>query len=85
MYLISVSFHTAILKGQATKDQMAYTIAGRRLDKTPIPDLWIMHDRFKSEYQAELKAEKINNGLATDRVIGFVDAIARSHADDWVG
>lgn len=55
----------AVIAKRATQDQMGYTIAGRSLSKTPMTDLILLRDRYKSEYQKEIKAEKINNGEGT--------------------
>lgn len=53
----------AVIQGRATKDQNSYAIAGRSLDRTPIPDLILLRDRYKAEYARELKAERIANGM----------------------
>lgn len=55
----------AVIEGRATKDQMSYQIAGRQLSRTPIADLLTLRSRYKAEYSAELKAERIKNGLDT--------------------
>lgn len=53
----------ATLYGRATKDQLSYEIAGRKLDKIPIPDLLALRSRFKNEVESEKRTERINNGL----------------------
>jgi len=55
----------ATLEGRATIDQQSYSIAGRTLAKIPIPDLIALRDKYKMEYQMELKAERLKNNLAT--------------------
>jgi len=55
----------AVIEGRANKDQASYTIAGRRLDRTPIPDLIVLYDKLKKEFAKELKAEKLAKGEST--------------------
>jgi len=55
----------ATLEGRATKDQQSYSIAGRTLSKIPIPDLIVLRDKYRIEYEKELKEERIRNNLAT--------------------
>lgn len=52
----------AVLESRATVDQMAYTIQGRSLSRTPIPDLLKLRDYYRAEYAAELNADRIRNG-----------------------
>ncbi|MEK9724071.1 MAG: hypothetical protein VW405_11410 [Rhodospirillaceae bacterium] len=52
----------AVLESRATVDQMAYTIQGRSLSRTPIPDLLKMRDTYKAEYAAEINAERRRHG-----------------------
>lgn len=59
----------AVIENRATKDQMSYQIAGRSLNRTPIPDLLVLRDRYKAEYQRELDAERIANGLGTSKKV----------------
>jgi len=59
----------AVIEKRATKDQMGYTIDGQTLEKTPIPDLLMLRDKYMVEYQRELDAEKIANGQATGKRI----------------
>lgn len=54
----------AVLESRATVDQMAYSIQGRSLSRTPIADLLLLRDKYKAEYRRELDAERIANGLA---------------------
>lgn len=57
----------AIIENRASKDQMGYTIEGRTLERTPIPDLLTLRAKYKAEYERELTAEKISRGEATGR------------------
>ena len=53
----------AVIEGRATKDQESYTIEGRTLQRTPIPDLIVLRDKYKAEVGGLRKAERIANGL----------------------
>lgn len=53
----------AVIENRATVDQMAYTIAGRSLSRMPVADLLVLRDRYRYEYQRELKAERVAAGL----------------------
>lgn len=53
----------AVIEGRASLDQENYTIAGRSLSRTPIEDLLVLRDRYKTEYEREKQAERIVNGL----------------------
>jgi hypothetical protein len=44
----------AVVEGRATKDQQAYTIGGRSLQRMPIKDLMY----FRGVYRAEVYAEE---------------------------
>jgi len=59
----------AVIEGRASKDEMGYTIAGRRLDRTPIADLLVLRDKYMGEYQNELIAERIANGDSSARKV----------------
>lgn len=52
----------AILEDRATKDQQAYTIRGRSLSRTPIPDLLELRKVYKAEVAREKQAEDIAAG-----------------------
>lgn len=54
----------AVIESRATVDQMAYTIQGRSLSRTPITDLLMLRDKYRAEYWRELDAERIANGRA---------------------
>ena len=53
----------AVIENRATIDQMAYSIAGRSLSKTPLADLLKFRDSYKAEYATELNTERRKNGL----------------------
>lgn len=53
----------AVIENRATIDQMGYSIAGRTLSKTSLPDLLKFRDSYKAEYAAELNTERRKNGL----------------------
>lgn len=57
----------AVIEQRASKDQESYTINGRSLSRTPLEDLLKMRDQYRTEYQREVDAEKIANGLGTGR------------------
>jgi hypothetical protein len=53
----------AVIEGRASNDELSYSIAGRSLSLTPIPDLLVLRDKYKWEYDREIRAQKIANGL----------------------
>lgn len=55
----------AVIQNRATQDQMAYTINGRELQRTPIPDLLKLRDVYKAEVRKEDMAEKVRKGMNT--------------------
>lgn len=55
----------AVIENRATKDQASYTIAGRSLSRTPLPDLLMLLDRYKNEVHHEEQAERVAKGLPT--------------------
>ena len=52
----------AVLEGRATQDQESYSIQGRALSRTPIPDLLLLRNHFAAIWEQEKRAEKLNNG-----------------------
>lgn len=52
----------AVIENRATRDQMAYTIAGRSLQLTPLADLMTLRDRYRTEVQKEQRDELIKRG-----------------------
>ncbi len=59
----------AVIEGRASQDQMGYTIAGRSLSKTPIPDLMKLRAAYKAEYDSEVATANIKAGLGSGNKI----------------
>lgn len=59
----------AVIEGRATQDQMAYTIAGRSLNRTSIPDLLKLRSTYKNEYEGEVSTANIAAGLGSGNKI----------------
>jgi hypothetical protein len=55
-----------LLEGRASADVQSYTIAGRSLAKMSVPDLLLLRDGFKSEYQQEVYRDKLLRGDGTN-------------------
>jgi hypothetical protein len=53
----------AVIEGRASQDQAGYSIAGRSLSRTPIPELLVLRDRYRAEYVRIQREESILNGL----------------------
>lgn len=54
----------AVLENRATLDQKSYAIGGRSLERTPIADLLVLRDKYKSEVVREDAASRVANGLS---------------------
>lgn len=59
----------AVIENRASLDQMSYEIAGRKLSRMPIDDLLKLRDRYKTEYYREKRADRISQGLATNKQV----------------
>jgi len=59
----------AVLEGRASRQDQAYTIAGRSLQLTPIPDLIKLRTLYKREYEGELSAADVKAGRGSGRKI----------------
>jgi hypothetical protein len=59
----------AVIEGRASQDQMQYSIAGRSLSRTPIPDLMKLRATYKTEYDNELATANMEAGLGSKRKI----------------
>jgi hypothetical protein len=59
----------AVLEGRSSKDQENYSIQGRSLSRTPIPDLMVLRDRYKAMHVQEQRAERIKNNLGHSGII----------------
>lgn len=53
----------SVLEGRVTADVSQYTIAGRSVNKIPIPELISLRNKYKAEVEAEKAALRIANGL----------------------
>jgi hypothetical protein len=56
----------AVIESRASKDQEAYSINGRSLNRTPLKDLIMLRDKYAALYASEQKAERIANGLGSN-------------------
>lgn len=52
----------AVIEGRATKDQQAYTINGRSLERMPIKDLLAFRAQYKNEVEAEEMIARLESG-----------------------
>jgi len=59
----------AVLENRASQDQMSYSIAGRSLSRMSIDDLMTFRDRYRAEYNEELKKARIKNHQDTGNTI----------------
>ena len=59
----------AVLENRASQDQMSYSIAGRSLSRMSIDDLMKFRDRYRAEYNLELKKWRIKNKQDTGNTI----------------
>jgi len=62
----------AVLEGRASQDQSSYSIAGRSLSRTPIPDLIELRNYYFRLYTNEQQKQAIENGTGTGRRIKVV-------------
>jgi hypothetical protein len=58
-----------VIEGRSSRDQENYSIQGRSLSRTPIPDLLILRDRYKAMYVQEQRAERLKNNLGHSGII----------------
>ncbi len=61
----------AVIEQRASVDQMAYSINGRTLSRTPIADLLVLRDRYREEVRAQNAAEGLAKGLGNPKHIGI--------------
>jgi len=54
----------AVLEARATRDQQEVSIEGRMLRYMPLPELLVFRSAYQAEYQRELAAERIAQGLS---------------------
>jgi len=57
----------AVIENRATTDQMAYSIAGRSLQRMSVADLLLLRDRYKGMVQAEVAADRLASGMGGAR------------------
>lgn len=60
----------ALLEGRAGADVDSYSIQGRSIAKMRIEELLKWRSHYKAEYQAELDAERVAQGLESSRRVG---------------
>lgn len=53
----------AVIERRATKDQESYTVEGRSLIRTPIPQLLVLRDRYAGIVQSEDTAANLAAGI----------------------
>lgn len=59
----------AVIEGRATKDQEAYTINGRSVQRTPLAELITFRDRYRAEVRREEQAARLAAGLPSRKGI----------------
>lgn len=61
----------AVIEGRATKDQQAYSIAGRALTRTPLPELLALRDRYRLAVAREDQAAGVPNNVGATAYVQF--------------
>lgn len=59
----------AVIEGRASKDQEEYSISGRQLRRTPIPELLKLRDVYRAEVRGQEASAKLAAGVGTGRKI----------------
>lgn len=57
----------AEIEARVSGSTESYSIAGRSLSKTPMPELLEMRSKYKAWYDAEVRAERVARGLGTKK------------------
>jgi len=57
----------AVLERRAAADQLAYTINGRSLQRTPFAELIVIRDRYRRDVASEDAAQRLAQGLGNPR------------------
>lgn len=57
----------ATIEGRASNDQLAMTINGRSISRTPIAELLVARDKYKGEVASEESAARVAAGLGSKR------------------
>tara|TARA_R100000951_G_scaffold64585_2_gene54505 strand:- start:1962 stop:2552 length:591 start_codon:yes stop_codon:yes gene_type:complete len=60
----------AVIENRATVDQSSFTIAGRSLSRMTIDELFLVRDRYRAEYNEEVKKARIRNKKPSGNLIG---------------
>tara|TARA_R110000772_G_scaffold34961_1_gene84555 strand:- start:460 stop:1050 length:591 start_codon:yes stop_codon:yes gene_type:complete len=60
----------AVIENRATVDQSSFTIAGRSLSRMTIDELFMVRDRYRAEYNEEVKKARIRNKKPSGNLIG---------------
>lgn len=59
----------AVLQGKASKDVSSYSIAGRALTKLTPDELELWRDKYRAEYAAERRKERIKDGRGSGATV----------------
>lgn len=59
----------ATILGKASKDQLSYSIQGRSLSRMSASEVIEWRDKYKAEYQQELREERIAKGLGNNSIV----------------
>lgn len=65
-----LDFIQAVIENRATVDQSSFTIAGRSLSRMTIEELFMVRDRYRAEYNEEVKKARIRNKKPSGNLIG---------------
>ena len=60
----------AVIENRATVDQSSFTIAGRSLSRMTIEELFMVRDRYRAEFNEEVKKARIRNKKPSGNLIG---------------
>tara|TARA_R110000744_G_scaffold3847_1_gene14179 strand:+ start:2263 stop:2853 length:591 start_codon:yes stop_codon:yes gene_type:complete len=60
----------AVIENRATVDQSSFSIAGRSLSRMTIDELFMVRDRYRAEYNEEVKKARIRNKKPSGNLIG---------------
>lgn len=60
----------AVIENRATIDQSSFSIAGRSLSRMSIDELFLVRDRYRAEYNEEVKKARIRNKKPSGNLIG---------------
>lgn len=60
----------AVIENRATIDQSSFSIAGRSLSRMSVDELFTVRDRYRAEYNEEIKKARIRNKKPSGNLIG---------------